>query len=189
MIDTTPEDSYDDEVYKALVESYIETFTLLDNVYAFTWNQTLRYQSTGPSDQYESLLHYFYKNYKILGTFVIVPELTINGYVHIHGVFTIKDKIKFYKTFMPILKNIGFVMIKPCSHVTGWLQYMSKTISEMIEIMRPELPIPLTSDNVQTYKAIHRFDKASRKLKLQLNQKVFKKGKQYNLEEFFKYKK
>lgn len=177
------------ELYEALVLSYQEDFSLLDNVYAFTWNpDPVRYSSKTPSDQYESLLHYIYKNYKIFGKFVFIPELTLNGYIHIHGIFTMKDRISFYKTFLPIIKNIGFVVIKPCTNIDGWINYLIKDIKAMSEILREELPIPLTSDNIELYKKLHKFETKSRKLKLQLNIKPFKRGKAYNLEEFFKKK-
>lgn len=40
-------------------------------------------------------------NNKAIGEFLLVPEVTEGGRLHFHALIELKDKVKFYKTFVP----------------------------------------------------------------------------------------
>jgi len=94
---------------------------------AFTWNPNpLRYKSYDPNDQYLSCLMWAFKNCtKVFNNYIFVPELTSDGNVHIHGIFTLFDKLKYYKKFLPRVKALGFVKIKERVDAK-WLKYIFK---------------------------------------------------------------
>lgn len=188
MKDTLPA-GFDAELYEGLVRSYTDDFKLLDNVIAFTWTpDPSKYNTNVPSEQYKSLLNIIYKTYKCLGKFLFIPELNLNGNVHLHGIFTVKDKIKFYKSFLPKYRSIGYVLLKDCYDIDGWTDYLCEDIAETSQILHPSLPIPLHDDNCQTYKDLFFSRHNSQRLRLQFSKKVFKRGKAYDLQTFFNLK-
>lgn len=85
--------------------------------------------------------------------YVLYVELTIEGHIHYHGWFNIKDKIKYYKKTLPTLKRLGFIKIK--SRVDeGWMKYCLKDQ----EVMRNTIALPvryLNKDKRLITKAIY----------------------------------
>lgn len=148
MIDTTP------DFYQSFCEEAQDDIDEIDmtNAYAFTWTPNpSKYPSSIPRKQYKSLLQYILlSSYKFFKYYCFVPELNMNGNVHIHGWFIIKDKIKFYKHFLPKCKQYGYVLVKNNIN-EKWFDYCNKEIDDVIQILGDDLPIPLTHLNNQAY--------------------------------------
>jgi len=65
--------------------------------------------------------------------FVVVPEATIEGNVHYHGIIiSIKKrkKRKWYNETLPTLKSMGFIKIKKISDMSRWIDYMLKDFED-----------------------------------------------------------
>jgi len=149
----------DEEYYTGFAEIVREANHDLDPVYdilyAFTWSpDPNKYPTVKPRSQYKCLLrHCLLSAYKCFGKFVFVPELTNNGYVHIHGYYTIKDKVKLHKWFLPKCRQYGFVLIKSKQINKEWYDdYITKDIASTNQILGDDLPIPLTHKNHEAYK-------------------------------------
>lgn len=149
------EDTTRDFFYQAFCEEVQEDLDEIDmtNVMAFTWSpDPVKYPSSEPRKQYKSLLkHILLNSNKYFRQFCFVPELNINGNVHIHGWFIIKDKIAYYKHFIPRCKQYGYVLIKKEIN-NKWFDYLTKEIEETVGILGEDLPIPLTHLNIDAYK-------------------------------------
>jgi len=78
----------------------------------------------------------------------------MQGYIHIHGIFTIADQIGFYRNFLPGCRAFGNVKFDTCKgdQLKGWIEYISKDILMMMETLDRYLPVPLTHCNIGTYK-------------------------------------
>lgn len=102
----------------------------------------------------EHIWDYFFDVHQVLDKFCIIPELNGNGNIHYHGWFSIKDKYRYYRFWLPRMKSLGFVKINECK--TNFLSdsipyaYHLKDFDEMVSQMSP-FPIPLTHS---TYKNI-----------------------------------
>jgi len=126
------------------------------NFYAFTLNpDPTRYKSHDPVDQYKALLNcIFAKKYMkhTFEEFVFYPELTLNGNVHIHGCYKLKDRVKYNRWFLPACKQWGFVLVKDKID-DDWLIYVMKESEKGdLECLFEGLPYPLTEDNIDDYK-------------------------------------
>lgn len=158
MEDTTRDFFVD--YYEAFCQDACDDLDEIDktNVIAFTWSpDPNKYPSTEPRKQYKCLLkHILLSSYKYFRLFCFVPELTLQGNVHIHGWYVISDRIKYFKHFLPACRQYGFVKIK--DHVTDdWYKYIEKSVSETIQILGADLPIPITHKSVRAY--AHLFNK------------------------------
>lgn len=125
-----------------------------DTVYLYTWAPNpARYPTTKPYEQYRILLDLVLLNAdKVFRTFAFSPEMTCNGNVHIHGWYTIKDAVKYFKWWLPKCKQFGFVKVDKMRDKSA-LEYYKKDIDLMNELMDEyDLPIPLTHVNIDTYK-------------------------------------
>ncbi len=77
----------------------------------------------------------------------IYPEFDDSGRLHFHGVFSCKDKVKFYKT-QNRLKKHGFVKYE--GHVTDkWLDYCKKDLLTTREVFDDTccIHIPMLKEN------------------------------------------
>lgn len=153
-----------------------------EGIHAFTLNPNpKKYKSTDPCEQYATLLQCLFK-YKYLNAcfeeYYFVPELTENGNVHIHGYYKIKDKVKYYRWFLPACKAWGFIKVKSKNIDDEWIEYVNKTIEEMKEIME-NYPVPMTRKTLEVYK---KEIKVSRTMQKQLP----KKGKFKSIDKYFK---
>ncbi len=65
--------------------------------------------------------------------FVLVPEATVEGNVHYHGIIiSIKKrkKRKWYNETLPTLKRMGFLKLKKISDMSRWIDYMLKDFED-----------------------------------------------------------
>lgn len=65
--------------------------------------------------------------------FVFVPEATVEGNVHYHGIIiSIKKrkKRKWYNETLPTLKRMGFLKLKKISDMSRWIDYMLKDFED-----------------------------------------------------------
>lgn len=140
-------------------------------ILAFTLSvNPARYKCTDPYDQYKSLLTcIFGRRKKMLNTFsefLFYPELNMQGNVHIHGYYKVKNKISYFRWFVPACKAWGYVMIKgPIND--DWFGYIMKD-SEENEGIFEGLPYPIDDENIRTYlhadfRAKHTISKAKTK--------------------------
>lgn len=77
---------------------------------------------------------------KVSTHFWVYPELSINGSIHFHGAMLITDKIKWYHSVLPGLKQIGFCLIKPNPN-QQWVVYCQKEVTMMEELLNTTLPL------------------------------------------------
>lgn len=109
-----------------------------DQVYCFTWcpNSTFHVMPTG--QQFKETFKLLRKiRYSLEGHYKIYPELTINGNIHYHGMFAIKNKVHWFKTSLPLLKRYGFVRVdkvKP-KIKDKWQRYIQKDCKDMMTIL------------------------------------------------------
>jgi len=140
-----------------IVESLCFADSLIhDALHAFTLNpDPRRYRSFHTNYQYLSLLKCIFCKRDIMNTFdyfLFTPELTLQGNVHIHGYFHVKDIKKYYAWFLPACKHWGFVLIKEHVNQEWTMNYITKKMNEMWNLFDEELPVPLTSDNFNYWK-------------------------------------
>lgn len=106
-------------------------------------------------DQYEALLNCIFSKKLmdyVFEDYVFLPEVNTNGDIHIHGMYLVKDKIKYYKWFLPACKQWGFVMCKQGKVDEKWETYIYKDIFLMIDML-PGLPVPLNPISREEYSA------------------------------------
>lgn len=147
-------------------------------LHAFTWvPNPNKYNSVIPKCQYKALLgHVLLASDRIFKYFKFFPELTKEGNIHIHGYYTIKDLVKYYKYFLPKCKQFGFVKIKCRDINQKWFDYCAKD-SNMMKELFPELPVPLTSDNCKDFHWL--------KSKRKCIKTIMRKYPSYNIAAFF----
>lgn len=128
-----------------------------DEIILFTWNPNpKKYHSHDPRKQYKQILPRLARLCKCCRVFAFSPELTMNGNLHIHGWYVLRDKIKYYRSVLPMIKGIGNCKIEKASSKNALVFYYKKTIIEMHKIINysdkiKELPIPLTHENFTAY--------------------------------------
>lgn len=147
----SPRDFY----YEAFAEEAEADIYDTDEVILLTWSpDPAKMPTTKPHEQYKILLDFILiKAHKVFSTFAFSPELTVNGNVHIHGWCVLKDKVKYFKWFLPKLKGFGNVKIDKMKSINALGYYYKKEIEYMNEIMDEyNLPIPLTHINLESYK-------------------------------------
>jgi len=161
-------DTPDPPYFGALIEEAYADVYNTDIVYFFTWSPNpARYPSSTPSDQYKVLLDLvLLKTDKLFHQFAFTPELTEAGNIHIHGFYVIKDKVKYYKWFLPKIKSFGNTRIERMrrQYWRNAIDYLVKDCTMMNEIFENKLPVPLTHLNIPLYKQMFRLTK--RKLRL-----------------------
>ena len=61
----------------------------------------------------------------------------MSGNIHYHGLFSISDKIKWYKSVLPTLKRNGYVKVVKVveKHRDKWVKYIVKERDSMISIL------------------------------------------------------
>lgn len=139
-----PEEQQNVETTSSLIKVHLEDLNL-EAMKAFTWSPNpKKYRSHDPNDQYEALLNhvFFKKEFRhTFDKFVFIPELTEDGNVHIHGIYHVKDNIKYHKWFLPICKLYGFVKIKGKVD-KGWIDYICEDCADNEELFFHQ-PYPL----------------------------------------------
>lgn len=109
--------------------------------WAFTWSPNykkfdgkvckLQYQETIP----------FIDNLKLCcSSYTVYPELTKAGNLHYHGIFELKDTVKWYKKVKPTFEHNGFLFVKKV-YSTKWFDYINKDKDEMEQRLAIDLPI------------------------------------------------
>lgn len=107
----------------ALPRKSLETFQLafddinqLSTTYLITWNPKPKFYQSSINDvhinydlQWWTMLSILKEANRCCSQFAFVPEISIEGKLHMHGWFTLKDMVKFHKSFLPSLKRNGFV--------------------------------------------------------------------------------
>lgn len=134
-----------------VIEMAISELTYDSKVYLFTWNPDPRIFN---HDKYFNV-----KDKKVLSTtevkkcwikmlqvlkhiqrcsssFCIVPELSDEGKLHCHGWFKLTDKIKWFKSVMPIIKKKGFMKINKLNTPIENIDYYYKEINETQGILQ-----------------------------------------------------
>jgi len=123
-------------------------------IIAFTCNPLpLRFNTHDPVLQYEKCMMYFLRYApSVFEHYCFIPELTVQGNVHIHGFYTVKNPGKYYTVFLPKAKRLGFCKIKTERVDNGWLDYIHKSLPLMVEVMGSSLvPVPYTDEDDTDY--------------------------------------
>lgn len=123
-------------------------------ILAFTLSvNPARYKCVDPYDQYKALLTSIFGRKKLMkktfSEFTFYPELNIQGNVHLHGFYKVKNKISYFRWFIPACKHWGFVMIKGRVD-DNWLAYIMKDSEENAQLF-DDLPYPLDEDTIEDY--------------------------------------
>lgn len=143
------------ECYRVFADEVSESFDEIErgSLIAITWSpDPNRYPFTDPRREYKFCLDYILLcSYKFFRKFVFFPEINAAGHVHIHGYFILKDKIKYFREFLPRLRLIGFVLTKTKVD-TGWFEYCCKEVAQTVSVCGSDLPIPLTDLNCAAYR-------------------------------------
>lgn len=67
---------------------------------------------------------------------IMYPEFDESARLHFHGIFHVKDKIKYYKTINRLRKH-GFIKIE--NRITPkWEEYIRKSLSHTLEVFTPD---------------------------------------------------
>lgn len=138
------------EIHACKYRHHLEAF------HAFTWAPNPKYyKSFDPNDQYYTLLACVLLKKNIINTFQVflfTPELTESGNIHIHGYFSIKDSVKYFKWFLPLCKSFGYVMVKGKVDTKWTEEYVLKDMNKMEDILDFECPCPLTDENFEHFR-------------------------------------
>lgn len=88
--------------------------------------------------------------------FSIIPEFTVAGRIHYHGILKIRKFVKWVKTTLPSLRKLGFCKIetfKSLENKTRWEFYMTKSIEDTKEILGMKGSITVTREDYLKWKA------------------------------------
>lgn len=124
-----------------------------DTVYLITWNPKPRfynYDLHGNNDyeaQWRTMLDKLLTVNRCSSKYAFVAEISDQGKLHMHGSMVIRDKVKYHKSFLPTLRNNGFVKIsKATSHSWKTFKYHVKDLFATADYIKDN-PIVITSDN------------------------------------------
>lgn len=127
---------------------------------AFTLNPNpKKYNTDDPLEQYAIVIQNVLSHQSLKDScksYYIYPELTENGNVHIHGYLFVKDRIKFYRSFLPLCKRMGHTKIKTKNIDSKWVEYCQKDQDLMTEMMEPQLPVPYTVESFEHFRSIRK---------------------------------
>lgn len=112
-------------------------------VYAITWVPDPKQIGIRPTFQYDTCLPYLRQLSLCCEDYKIVPELTLNGNIHFHGMISLFDKVKFYKKVLPTLKYRGHVLLKEVFSDYWEKVYLQKTVDEMKLILGNNREVPI----------------------------------------------
>lgn len=97
---------------------------------------------------------------KILGEscvdFRIMPEFTIQGRIHYHGILKIKNFAKWVRSTLPSLRAKGFIKIetfKKQENHDRWVTYMYKSKDDTKDILKIKGDIEVTMKDYKDWKA------------------------------------
>lgn len=90
--------------------------------------------------QYIDSLNYLVRTFKDSVEAIVFPELTLNGQIHFHGFIKVIDQVKFRKAQYLLKKNLGYNYFKLIDNVPKWLEYCSKDVANMSQLLNEELP-------------------------------------------------
>lgn len=103
----------------------------------FTWCPSPAYQIGDAKCQFIETFKLIRKLRLCTATCKVFPELTLQGNIHYHGLFTLSDPIKWYKSVLPTFKRNGFVKVVYCvdKHRDKWVKYIMKERNNMLNIL------------------------------------------------------
>lgn len=109
--------------------------------FAFTWSPNPKiFRGIDPLFQFYDTAPFIDQLATCCSSYIVYPELNLNGNIHYHAKITLKDKVKWYKKVLPTFKYKGFVVVKPkCDE--GWLSYIEKDKKLMESLLDLHLPI------------------------------------------------
>lgn len=118
-----------------------------------------RYRSHDPVEQYEALLYTLYRLprlRKCFEEFYFTPEVNLQGNVHIHGYYKVKNKYEYNRWFLPASKQWGFIKVKNDVDTKWTDEYCRKDLVDMIDLLYENnygvrMPVPITLESLQKY--------------------------------------
>ncbi len=126
------DDSCNIFAYKTVCNAVREQVLLNKDVQLVAITITFKTSTLGknllPYEQYTATRSILQKILTKKNPYVFIPELTLTGYVHYHGLYLPVFYKSLYKTVLPKLRRYGFVKIKKCDNPQGWVDYMTKDI-------------------------------------------------------------
>lgn len=132
----------------------------VDTPYLITWNPKPRYYNYdqgGENDfdvQWWTMCETMMKHIRCLDKYAFVPEISEQGKLHMHGFFTIKDKRKYLRGFLPTLRATGFIKVARVKKVQ-WKTFKYH-VKDLKNGITPELMVPAVLTN-ETYDVLRSF--------------------------------
>lgn len=125
----------------------------MEGYYAFTWCPNPSYYTTlSPIGQFASVIPLLTRQIRCISDYWFSPEITKQGNIHIHGMFKIADKIKFYGFWLPAIKRYGYTLVKDRVDCK-WVEYIFKDQKMMREMLIPNsLPASIWHGNDDEWK-------------------------------------
>lgn len=110
-------------------------------IFAFT--QTFRdIHSKRPLGQFRETAPHLTKQLGRAADFCIVPEYRdTNGSIHYHGIVIIKDTFIWQKCVLPLLKNMGHILLKRIDNMERWVKYFLKDAELAQRLTLSPMPI------------------------------------------------
>lgn len=131
-------------IRKHLTIAEDEALNDLRTIYLFTWNPKDSFaQCDDPTSKWDTMICRILKHFKrCMSYYAIVPEFSDQGRLHCHGWFIIKDKIKWVKSVLPLVKRSGFMKMNKMRSSKAF-EYMKKELEETQSILHDSL-LPFT---------------------------------------------
>lgn len=113
----------------------------LSDTIAFTWACNKTFHTTDPKIGFSMAVQVLKKLRLVSKEFTLYPEIGNGGSnIHFHGIIKLNDKVKWFKSVLPIFKRNGFVKIKPIKN-DGWYEYIIKEWDIMKQILDLDTPV------------------------------------------------
>lgn len=78
-----------------------------------------------------------------VGNSYVVPEFTLNGQIHYHGMIEVKDRVKYFKLIRYWRKQLGHNLFKTITNRPEWEKYISKDIDVVKQLIKNNIDLPL----------------------------------------------
>lgn len=135
---------------KEIVDKACEDIHYDNKVYMFTWNPKpnfYQYDKLGNNDfkcQWVKMITVLKHINRCSNSYCLVPEISDEGKLHVHGWFRLDDKLKWLKSVKPMITRNGFMKINrlyvPIERIDYYYKELDETkgiLNEMMYILTP----------------------------------------------------
>jgi hypothetical protein len=142
--DDGPVDRYNKMVewYSDFIKETFDQTIDKDNWRLITWNPNFE---EAPDTKWKRMYEYLNNAFKCCSYYNFMPELSESGRLHMHGWVVIKDKVKWFKDFIPRLKRYGMIKVDKPNSVKAF-EYYKKEAETTVQIL-DKYRFPLCDQN------------------------------------------